>query len=553
MGGNKLKKKILGICVMTLLVATAVLPTVGTMNVLDNRVSNSSLFSRNKEINKRNHCSLHDHDLEIEWERLYGESNDDLFRNVKQTVDGGYICVGVKDSQSHWLFKLDANGDEEWSATALPNPDLWPRCYIVEQTSDGGFVTAGCHEEGIAWGYDRCIWKVDSNGDTEWCNVYDDPPLGYHMCIQETSDGGFIVSGEIDYNYSTEDWDVLLMKTDSTGNVEWKKIFRYGEFGDNAYAVRQTPDGGYILSGRTGSSSYEADFLIIKTDSNGNKEWDKTYGGDNWEQSQSQDILFTNDGGYIFLAETRSFGAGNLDIWLIKTDSQGDMLWNKTIGERKTDMCGGMDFTDDDGIIIAGSKNSWDMRPPRGSGRLIKTDLNGNIEWQKEFGDEKEDHFQSVCSTNDGGYIVAGLFTSTDVVGAGGNDGWLIKIKAFDNNPPEKPSKPSGPAKGDPDTEYAFSTSSTDADGDQVSYYLWDWGDGNFSDWLDTNEATYTWTSEDNFEVRVMAKDEHGGESDWSDPLSFSTPKNKVINTPFLRFLENHPHMFPLLRQLLEL
>jgi len=385
-----MNKKILGILVMTLLIATAVLPVVGTMNVLDNRVNNSSLFSEDKEINKRNHCSLHDHDLEIEWERLYGESNDDLFRNVKQTVDGGYICVGVKDGQSHWLLKVDTNGDEEWSATALPNTELWPRCYIVEQTSDGGFVTAGCHEDGIAWGYDRCIWKVDANGN---------------------------------------------------------------------------------------------------------------------------------------------------------------MQWNKTFGGKASDLCGGMDFTNDGGIIISATKNAFGMMAPRGDGLVIKTDANGNIEWQKTFGDVKEDQLQSLCSTSDGGYIVAGGFTSTETSGAGLMDGWLIKIKAFENNPPEKPSKPSGPAKGEPDTEYAFSTSSTDPDGDQVSY-LWDWGDGNFSDWLDTNEATYTWTSEDNFEVRVMAKDEHGGESDWSDPLSFSTPKNKVINTPFLRFLENHPHMFPLLRQL---
>ena len=104
-------------------------------------------------------------------------------------------------------------------------------------------------------------------------------------------------------------------------------------------------------------------------------------------------------------------------------------------------MSGGMDFTDDGGIIIAGAKDSWHMMAPRGSGRLVKTDENGNIEWQKIFGYDKEDHFQSVCSTNDGGYIVAGLITSTDIVGAGLMDGWLIKMKAFENNRPSKPDK----------------------------------------------------------------------------------------------------------------
>jgi len=109
-------------------------------------------------------------------------------------------------------------------------------------------------------------------------------------------------------------------------------------------------------------------------------------------------------------------------------------------------------------------------------------------------------------------------------------------------------------SKGKPDTEYTFSTTAvTDPDGDMI-YYQWDWGDGNFSELLGTTEATYTWSYEDNFEVRVIAMDEHGGESDWSDPFTFSTPKNKpYINTPFLRFLEQHPHLFPLLRQLLDL
>ena len=96
------------------------------------------------------------------------------------------------------------------------------------------------------------------------------------------------------------------------------------------------------------------------------------------------------------------------------------------------------------------------------------------------------------------------------------------------NNPPNKPQKPIGPSNGKPETEYTFSTITTDPDGDQI-YYLWDWGDGNFSEWIDTNEASYTWTYEDNFEIRVMAKDEFGGESDWSDPLAFSTPRNKIL------------------------
>ena len=521
-----MRKKIIGILICMLLTTTSILPVVGTMN--------------NIEVDEKNQCSTDG--LDVEWQQYYGKYNDDVLRGVKQTNDGGYIAVGVSNGESHWFLKVDADGNEEWSSTALPNPNLWPRCYTVEQTSDGGYITAGCHESG-AWGYDRCIWKVDQNGETEFCKIYDDPEMGYHLCIQETSDGGFIVSGEIDLNDSFNDWDVLLMKTDSTGEVEWQKIFRYGEFGDNAYAVRQTPDGGYILSGRKGNSATEADFLVIKTDSEGNIEWNKTYGGDKWEQSQSKDILFTGDGGYIFLAATKSFGAGKLDLWLMKTDSNGNMLWNKTFGGVNNDFSGGIDFTDDGGIIIAGTLSANSNSPPRGEGLVIKTDANGITEWQTEFGDESEDQLQDVCSTSDGGYIFAGVRTTTE----GDNDGWLIKLKAFDNNQPSKPTI-SGRHKGKPGTEYTFTASSSDPDGQQI-FYMWDWGDGNYSEWLDTPKATYSWATEYNFEIRVLVKDFYSYESEWSDPFAFSTPKDKAIITPFL--LQRFFHRFPLFEKIL--
>jgi len=127
------------------------------------------------------------------------------------------------------------------------------------------------------------------------------------------------------------------------------------------------------------------------------------------------------------------------------------------------------------------------------------------------------------------------------------------------NTQPEIPDTPTGPTSGKPGREYTFTTSATDPDGDEL-WYFWDWGDGNYSDWLGPFnsgiecEASYIWQQEANFPIRVKVKDNKGGESYWSDPLAFSTPKNKqYINTPFLRFLEDHPHLFPLLRKLLRL
>ena len=109
---------------------------------------------------------------------------------------------------------------------------------------------------------------------------------------------------------------------------------------------------------------------------------------------------------------------------------------------------------------------------------------------------------------------------------------------------------PTGPTSGKPGIEYIFTTNTIDTDGDAISY-MWNWGDGNFSEWLDTNEALYTWEQEAKFNISVRAKDIYGAESDWSDPLSFSTPKNKVIN-PFALIIERLLQQFPFLEILFD-
>ncbi len=553
-----MKKKIIGIFICMLLIATA-LPAVGTTPELKERQS-TPISAEIQEVGKEK--VGFSHEIEVEWERLYGGVNEDLFRNVKQTNDGGYIAVGVWDgtwtspqSGSHWLVKFDANGDEEWNVSVLFNATHWPRCYIVEQTSDGGFVTAGSHESGT-WGYNRCIWKVDADGNTEWLEFYDDPLYGYHTCIQQTNDGGYIVTGEVDIGPA--DWDVLLFKTDSTGNVEWQKIFRYGDLGDNAYAVRQASDGGYILAGRTTLSATDADLLVIKTDSNGDIEWDKTYGGKYWDWTQSNDILLASDGGYYFLGETESFGQDSRDIWLIKTDADGNEEWNKTFGGPKWDMCGGMDFTDDGGIILTGTLDAQGFMPPMSEGVVIKTDENGVLEWQQAFGDENVDQMQGACSTSDGGYIVTGGRSDPET---GFFDGWLIKMKAFENNPPDKPDRPSGKKKIMPGAKYTYKTSTADSDGDQV-YYLWDWGDGNKSEWLgpynstEVCEADNYWEKDGTYNITVMAKDSYGAEGEWADKLRVTTPKNKAFNYnfPLLNWLlDRFPNSFPILKYLVGL
>ena len=267
---------------------------------------------------------------------------------------------------------------------------------------------------------------------------------------------------------------------------------------------------------------------MIKTDANGDKEWDTIFGGSTADYGHSSTADYghsrnccqTSDGGYIMSGYSYSFGAGWTDAWIVKTDSMGNMDWNKTYGGSHTDVCWSGSATVDDGYVMCLTENINGYTGDKDDIKLVKTDSDGYIEWIQEFGGTGIQIGMYITGTTDGGFIVSGR---TGAAGSPSSDGLLVKFAPFDNQRPNKPAQPTGPARGRPGTNYTFSTSATDPDGDQL-YYKWSWGDGNYSEWLDTNEATYAWTGESNYNVWVMSRDENGGESEWSDPLPFSTP-----------------------------
>jgi hypothetical protein len=241
---------------------------------------------------------------------------------------------------------------------------------------------------------------------------------------------------------------------------------------------------------------------------------------------------------------TGSFGFGSTDGWILKTDSNGDEICNKTIGGKYYDIPYDIDKTDDGGFILPCIINFMGINTDNW---IIKLDDELNVEWKHVYSDGKN-YFSGICSTSDGGCIASGVLGGWD---SSKSDALLVKYAPMENQRPNKPSKPSGPPKGEPDTEYTFTTSAIDPDGDSLTY-MWDWGDGNYSDWLETSEASHTWTTEDNFKIRVMAKDVHGGESEWSDPFVFSTPKNKaIVNHRLIEFFESLIQRFPLFKKIL--
>jgi len=317
------------------------------------------------------------------WTKTYGGTGDDRAWAVGQTTDGGYIVGGKTNSfgaggYDAYLIKTDSLGDVLWTRTYGGSGS--DHCQIVQQTTDGGYIMIGQTEgSGFgAGGADFYLIKTDANGDTLWTRTYGETFHDICRRGQQTDDGGYMMVGSTQ-NFGVSNNDFYVVKTDTNGNVMWAKTYG-GAGSDNGFGGRQTDDGGYILTGRTNSCAGPGgfDLYVIKTDSLGDTLWTKTYGGaasDFGWTAQS-----TTDGGYIILGKTSSFGTGgpDVDFYLIKTDVNGDTLWTKRYGgtDWEAVQTRAIQQTSDSGFIIVGHTGSF------GAGAydvyLIKTDANGN-------------------------------------------------------------------------------------------------------------------------------------------------------------------------------
>jgi hypothetical protein len=296
--------------------------------------------------------------------------------------------------------------------------------YFAEQTSDGGYIITGWTKSFGAGLNDVWLVKTNSMGDTLWTKTYGGNKDENVSCVQQTSDGGYILFTESD-SFDPTYWKVWLIKTDATGDTSWTKLI--GE--SKHYFVQsglEISGGDYIFVGyHKASGAGQEDLWLVKTDASGDTIWTKTYGGGEGDLSSS--IKQTNDGGYIISASTKSFGAGDYDCWLIRTDASGDTIWTKTYGGTNSDYANSVQQTSDNGFILAGATRSFGTANNYNDVWLIKTNSLGDTIWTKTFGGSYHDGALSVQQTLDGGYILVGY---TGSFGAGNNDVWLIKTNA---------------------------------------------------------------------------------------------------------------------------
>lgn len=399
----------------------------------------------------------------LQWERSFGGSESDFANTVKPTADGGCIIggysysdsSGTKSSPSYgagdfWLLKLDASGNKQWDQSF--GGSNFEGISSLQQTSDGGYILAGTSFSGvsgnkssISYGSDSgdyWVVKLNGSGNKQWDKSYGGTSLDTVTSVQQTSDGGYIVGGtsrssvsgnKTSASFGLNSGDYWAVKLDANGNKQWDKSFG-GDDADELRSLQQTSDGGYILGGASFSGvsgnktaaprgNGTGDYWLVKLDAGGNKQWDKSFGGDDAEELYS--VQQTIDGGYILGGHSCSSVSGNKssgsfgshDYWLVKLSSDGTRQWDKSYGGNNADELYSVQQSSDGGYIlggtshsaVSGNKATVSFGSDSGDYWIVKVDANGNKQSEQSVRGSYSGEVLRLQSSRDGGYMLAGL------------------------------------------------------------------------------------------------------------------------------------------------
>jgi hypothetical protein len=416
-------------------------------------------------------------------QKTIGGNLEDYLRSVNRTADGGIIAGGSSASPvsgdktsasyggyDYWIVKTNAAGNIQWDKTfgGSDNDEL----YSLQQTSDGGYILGGYSASGISGNKtdttrganDYWVVKTDAAGNMQWDKTIGGNSEDFLYDLQQTADGGYILSGASASGISGEksddaivdnNFDYWVVKLDALGNVEWDKTIG-GDDWDQPATIRQTADGGYITGGtstsnisgnKTENSRGSYDYWIVKSDASGNVEWDKTIGGSAWDSFS--DLQQTNEGNYIISGSSDSPISGDKtqsnkrigfsDYWIVLLTSSGQPVWDKTIGGRNDDYNSSIIQTADGGFISGGSSysNASADKSENSNGLndywLVKLNSNGKIQWEKTIGGAGTDALSLILEIRRNQYLLAGSSASgisgdKAEASKGGNDYWLVRL-----------------------------------------------------------------------------------------------------------------------------
>jgi hypothetical protein len=421
----------------------------------------------------------------VEWQRSFGGTNDDRARALTQTADGGCLVGGFSNSRpasgsngnktssdfgnyDFWIVRLDALGNKLWDQTyGGTGEDV---LFSVQETRDGGFLLGGYTASGASGnkrsgnfgGYDFWVVRVDAQGARVWDQVFGGTDDDYLRSLTQTADGGFLIGGQslsapsgnkTSPLYGTNDF--WIVRLSANGSNMWDRSFG-GSGPDRLQSLQQTSDGGFILggvslsgpSGNKSSPNYGLnDYWIVRLDAAGNKLWDRSFGGTDNDELLS--LVQTADGGFILGGFSWSGANGNKttrnsgssDFWVVRTDANGNKLWEQSFGGRDSDSIRSLAQTRDGGFILGGISASGvtgNKTSPYYGGTadfwVVRLDAAGNRFWEQSFGGTGDDGIWSLQQAADGGFLLSG--GSDSVPGGnktspnfGNYDFWVVKLR----------------------------------------------------------------------------------------------------------------------------
>ena len=355
------------------------------------------------------------------WTQTYGWIEHDVGHDVQQTDDGGYIITGYGDRGNLYdllLIKTDDRGELLWERVHGGDYATIQYGEEVHQTADGGYIVAGT-ETSPDGDYDLWLIKTDSQGLMEWNYAFGGNYEDMGHSVKLTADGGYIVAG---FKTGSQGYkNAYLVKTYSDGGVDWDEEYGGNRTSEFAYSVQQTADGGYVLVGKT-DAPVNYDVYMAKTDATGNLTWENTFGGGQNDEAWS--VIQNSDGDYIVAGQTYSFGDG-LKYYLLKVDPGGALVWERIHGMTDAQRAASVVQTPDGGYAVFGGTGTYttDFNV-----YLLKTDSEGILEWQRNYGDANfHDYGWGGIQADDGAYVIVGETKSFDIP-QDEYQVWLLKI-----------------------------------------------------------------------------------------------------------------------------
>jgi hypothetical protein len=408
---------------------------------------------------------------EVAFVKTVGGTKNDAANSVVKTLDGGYAILGhsqsnnaditdkTNESFDFWVLKYNQDNTLSWSKTFGGSGD--DRGKDIIQTTDGGFAIFGFTESNDldvtenAGFRDFWVAKLTTNGTLSWQKSFGFSGSDYGTSLLQTNDNGFLLTGVLDVTASGglgnartsqrhAGGDIWTVKLNATGDFEWSKYFG-GSFTDEAFGVEKTADNGFIIVGSSDSNDVDInanigtyDFWVLKISATGTLLWEKSFGGTEIDEARA--ITATNDGNFIIVGDTRSSNAnvstnnGAADLWMLKINPIGTILWEKSFGSTGFDVARSVSKTQDNGFIISGSSRSSDggfTNQGQNDAWILKVDAQGVLEWQKTIGGSEIDFCYDAVELNNKEIIAVGESSSADgdiLENKGFSDVLIIKL-----------------------------------------------------------------------------------------------------------------------------